>query len=959
MKTKIQYLLSALTLLASLPRAGADTSANTAITYQGLIANQLDHGSNTADIVFTLFSTNSGGGPVGGPITNTAIAVNSNGLFMTTMDFGSNVFNGSTHWLQIAVRTNGGGVFTILAPRQLITATPQAIFALSAGSAAIATLATNFSGAVSGDVSGPQGATVVASVGGQTAANVATGVIAANAATSSNLPNTLVKRDGGGSFSAGSVTLAGALYLPLPAIIYAGGNPTLIDEGSFFAGGAGNMTLSGGNDVGVGRNALHSLTTGSYNTAIGEQALQFNTTGLHNTANGFQALYSNTSGYDNTANGPDALYFNTSGFENTANGTFALEYNTTGYRNTANGVYALYSNTNGSDNTANGFEALYSNTTGNDNTANGVAALNSNTTGSENTANGVAALEFNTSGNDNTANGYEALYLNTTAWRNTANGREALRDNTTGGNNTANGYAALEFNTSGSLNTANGAGALALNTGSYNTAIGEESLDNNTSGSNNIALGYLAGRNLTTGSYNIDIGNLGLAGDNNTIRIGTQGTQTNTFVAGIWGTALGTNAQFVVVDSSGHLGTNAAGGGGPGVASVTGSQHISATPATGAVVVGSDATSLPTPGTLVSRDNNGSFSATNITLGGGLNCGGQLGVLNLPTTTANAGMITLGGCNIPFLHAYGFQNFFGGVNAGNLTLTGSANTGTGYGALNQNTSGNNNTANGYRALEFNTSGSNNTANGEAALYNNTSGANNTANGETALFRNTSGNYDTANGYGALYNNTNGDNNTADGWGALNNSTGSNNIGVGYLAGNGLMTGNNDIYIGNQGTGCNYVNTENGIIRIGTIGVHTNTYLAGTVYANCSQLSDRNAKENFKPVDAQAVLAKVAALPVTEWNYKTDSKAAQHIGPMAQDFQAAFGLSGPDDKHISVVDEGGVALAAIQGLNQKVEELKNALTHSDAENTELKQQNDSLAQRLNELEAAVKSLVEKK
>src|ERR1035441_2360186 len=115
------------------------------------------------------------------------------------------------------------------------------------------------------------------------------------------------------------------------------------------------------------------------------------------------------------------------------------------------------------------------------------------------------------------------------------------------------------------------------------------------------------------------------------------------------------------------------GGGGPGVASVPGSQHISATPATGAVVVGSDATSLPTPGTLVSRDNNGSFSATNITLGGGLNCGGQLGVLNLPTTTANAGMITLGGCNIPFLHAYGFQNFFGGVNAGNLTLTGSAN----------------------------------------------------------------------------------------------------------------------------------------------------------------------------------------------------------------------------------------------------------------------------------------------
>ena len=83
-------------------------------------------------------------------------------------------------------------------------------------------------------------------------------------------------------------------------------------------------------------------------------------------------------------------------------------------------------------------------------------------------------------------------------------------------------------------------------------------------------------------------------------------------------------------------------------------------------------------------------------------------------------------------------------------------------------------------------------------------------------------------------------------------------------------------------------------------------------------SDRNAKENFEPVDNQAVLAKVAALPVTQWNYKTDQADVQHIGPMAQDFQAAFKLAGTDDKHISVVDEGGVALAAIQGLNQKLE-----------------------------------------
>jgi hypothetical protein len=127
------------------------------------------------------------------------------------------------------------------------------------------------------------------------------------------------------------------------------------------------------------------------------------------------------------------------------------------------------------------------------------------------------------------------------------------------------------------------------------------------------------------------------------------------------------------------------------------------------------------------------------------------------------------------------------------------------------------------------------------------------------------------------------------------------------------------------------------------------YSAGNVYAHGVLLtSDRNAKENFQPLDAQTVLAKVAGLPVTEWNYKSDSEVQKHIGPMAQDFQAAFQLSA-DDKHISVVDEGGVALVAIQGLNEKVEndqrtaeaQLKNLAT----ENAELKARLEKLEQLL--------------
>ena len=128
------------------------------------------------------------------------------------------------------------------------------------------------------------------------------------------------------------------------------------------------------------------------------------------------------------------------------------------------------------------------------------------------------------------------------------------------------------------------------------------------------------------------------------------------------------------------------------------------------------------------------------------------------------------------------------------------------------------------------------------------------------------------------------------------------------------------------------------------------YTAGNVYANGVELTSyRNAKENFTPLDGKTVLAKVVTLPVTEWNYKTDQVGVQHIGPMAQDFHAAFQLDGADDKHISVVDEGGVALAAIQGLNQKVE----------SENSTLRAENEELRQSVDELKAMVRQLAARK
>ena len=117
----------------------------------------------------------------------------------------------------------------------------------------------------------------------------------------------------------------------------------------------------------------------------------------------------------------------------------------------------------------------------------------------------------------------------------------------------------------------------------------------------------------------------------------------------------------------------------------------------------------------------------------------------------------------------------------------------------------------------------------------------------------------------------------------------------------------------------------------------------------TQTSSREAKKGFEAVNGLSVLEKVAALPISEWSYKADSPNVRHLGPMSEDFHAAFGL-GRDDKGLTSVDTSGVALAAIQGLNQK-------LIEKEARVQELIENNAQLEQRLLELEQLVQSLAE--
>lgn len=129
------------------------------------------------------------------------------------------------------------------------------------------------------------------------------------------------------------------------------------------------------------------------------------------------------------------------------------------------------------------------------------------------------------------------------------------------------------------------------------------------------------------------------------------------------------------------------------------------------------------------------------------------------------------------------------------------------------------------------------------------------------------------------------------------------------------------------------------------------HFGGHVYAQGVMLtSSRELKTDFEPVDGEEVLKRLAQLEIPSWRYKDDAKAARHIGPIAEDFQEVFGMG--NGTHISAVDTGGLAFAAIKRLYIGTLEQATEIHSLKAENAKLAEQNKSLEQRLEALEGLV-------
>src|SRR5437870_1197770 len=466
----------------------------TAFTYQGRLTDGGTPANGNYDLQFALWDSASSGSQIGSTQTVNIVPVSS-GIFAVTLDFGANAFPGANRFLEISARLSDASSFTLLSPRQPITSTPYAVRSSNATLANTATNATQLGG-------------VGASQYVQTNDSRLTDARSPTTGSSNYIQNTNSPQSSSNFNISGDGTAGGTLA---GNVVNATTQYNI--AGSRVISNAGNSKMF----VGVGAGNFN--TTGGGNSFFGSGAGLFNTTGGGNSFFGSGAGIKNTTGSFNSFFGGGAGSSNTTGGSNSFVGFAAGSKNTTGASNSFFGNNAGQANTTGQNNSFFGAIAGLNNTTGDYNSFFGSDAGLNNTTGLSNSFFGQSAGQINTTGNYNAFFGVGAGSSNTTGDRNSFFGQNAGLNNTTGFSNSF-------FGQNAGLNNM---------TGSHNTVIGE-----------------FEGANLVSGDFNIYLASNPSFDESNTIRIGNQGTQTSTFIAGI--NVSGVSGAAVFVNNSGRLG---------------------------------------------------------------------------------------------------------------------------------------------------------------------------------------------------------------------------------------------------------------------------------------------------------------------------------------------------------------------------------------------------------------------
>ena len=906
------YLVPAIAVLAfSLSGVLADP-VGSAFAYQGRLNDGGQPAGGSYDVKFALYAapSPSGGAQIGAAITNLNLVV-SNGLFNVTIDFGADAFNGDARWLQIGVRTNGSTAdFQLLTPLQALQPQPYALYTIKAGTATVASnlvagtysralnlnnpgntvvgtftgsgggltglnpanlssgtaainisgnaatadtalTANNFSGLLAGDVTGPQGATVVANVGGQSAAQVASGASAANAASPANTPGTLVRRDSAGNFTAGAIIAAslsgdGSGLSALNASQLASG--TLTD-----ARLSANVALLNAPQTFSGSNVFSGVVqlTNTNNAFVG--AFAGNGGGLSNLSMSAANVLGPLPASQLSGTLPSGLlaggYSNPLAFNNPANR----------FTGDGSGLANLKAATLGGLSAASFWQLG-----GNAGTTAGVNFLGTvDNQPLELKVNGVRTLrlEPNGSGAPNVIAGSPLNFVNTGTVGSVIGG---------GGATSYNG-SAYTNEVASDFGTIGGGLGNSISTNSPGSTIG--------GGSQNLITYYGDPPYWINPSYYATIGggcfNI-VSGTNSTVAGGSSNS-----VFGVDG-FIGGGTQNFINDGSGYYagGTNTISGGGNN--GITGGL-LGADCDTIAGGSGNRILEDTTGDTISGGIGNGMGSESFYnTIGGGAGnsvngnaetiAGGNLNVINNFMT---------GGCAI------------GGGTANNISYSvGATISGGQFNSIIRNSD--------YATIS--------------------GGLSNSVSGDFGTIPGGQSNFATTNAFAAGYR-------------AKATQSGSfvwaDSTDVDYNPYALPAPGGDSNSFNVRATGgCCFVTAVDGTTGKPTAGVYVSAGGSGW-----NTYSDRNAKTNLVALDGREILSRLDQVPIYAWNYKTQDAAVRHLGPMAQDFNAAFEVGennkAGEKRYINSLDADGVALAAIQGLNEVVKE-------KDAEIKELKQ-----------------------